>query len=408
MPLEDVDFSDLYTFTRTSDAQVLGSGGEIETVAIDAPAVTWSASGVALGLVLNGEAIQLLDGTADPEDIFANLFAATETADSTAAPDGTTTATFLKEDSSTGGHYAAHNAGFPLAAGDTATWSFFLKPNGRTKFLVNLHNWSALSNCVRSTVDLAAGTATGSVGGNGELISAPDPEPYPNGWWRISLTGIADPGEAGNLYPRLAMLSDAGAGNYAGDDASGVYHWGHNLVESADRNPFIETVAAPKTRGADLCSLNSLDSTFGATQGTFYAKFLAPSPAPADANRTIMHADDGTTDNSYDLRMDAGASTISLVVRAGGVEVANLSAGSVVSGSTTTVAFSYIADAFRISLNGATAVSDTSGATPTGITALYLGASDAVGANPLNGIVKQFRRLRAALNAIDLKTYSAT
>lgn len=408
MPLEDVDFSDLYTFTRTSDAQYLGSGGTIETAAIDAPAIAWSASGVAQGLVLNGAAIQLLANTSDPGGLMSSTFAVTETADATTAPDGTATAMLLKEDATNGSHYIGHNAGFPTTADDAVTWSFFVKASGRTKIQVSLMDFSALSNFIRSTIDLTAGTATGSAGGTGELTSAHPPEAYPNGWWRVSLTGKPNPGSAGDTYPRIALLTAGGAGNYQGDDTSGVYLWGHNLVESLDRNAFIETTTAPKTRGADLCSLNSLDTTFGATQGTFYAKFLAPGPAPAGANRTIMHADDGTTDNSYDLRMDAGASTVSLVVRAGGVEVANITAGSVVVGSTTTVAFSYVADAFRISLNGATAVSDTAGAVPTGITALYLGASSAAGANPLNGIIKQFRRLRAALNAVDLKTYSAT
>ncbi len=80
MPLEDVGFSDLYTFTRSETAEFLGSLGLIESVAANLPAVAWSSAGVALGIVLNGPVVQLLANTSDPQDVFANPFAVTETA----------------------------------------------------------------------------------------------------------------------------------------------------------------------------------------------------------------------------------------------------------------------------------------------------------------------------------------
>lgn len=407
MPLEDVDFTDLYTFTRSSDAQFIGSAGLLETASTDVAALAWSASGVSQGLVLEGSAVQSMANTSDPDAVFAATNG-TIAADQVDAPDGATTAASFLETTANGSHHIGKNAGISGNAGTLTNFSLFVKPVGRTKIQVSLFDFGALSNYIRSTFDLSAGTVTSAVGGNGSLVLAPPPEAYPDGWYRLTLIGIPNVGGSGVTYPRVAALNDAGAGNYVGDVAKGFYFWGCNATVATEQRSFIATTTAPKTRGADLCSLNSLDTTFGATQGTIYCKFIVPAAAPATANRTILHADDGTTDNSYDLRIDAGTLNVSLVVRSGGSEVANITAGAASAGSVNTVAFSYIADAFRISLNGATAVSDTSGAVPTGISALYLGAADNAGTAALNGIMKQLRRRRAALNAVDLKAETST
>lgn len=407
MPLEYVDFEDLHVFARAGDAQALGAAGLITTVAEDVAAVAWSASGAALGLVIEGTATQSIANTSEPDTLMAATNGAI-TADEAVAPDGATTAAKYTENSSTAAHHIGKNAGISGNSGTLTNFSVFLKPNGRTRFQVSLMDFSALSNYIRSTIDLSAGTATGSVGGAGSLVLAPAPEAYPNGWWRVTLIGIPNAGGSGVTYPRIAALNASGVASYAGDGASGFFYWGHNATTERDQRSFIATTTAPKVRGADLSSLASLGTLWSDIQGTVYAKFIVPGAASSSANRTVWHSDDGTTDNSYDLRIDAGTSTLRMVVRAGGEEVANLVAGTVTAGAASTVAFSYIAGAFRVSLNGAAAVSDTSGAVPTGITAFYRGASDGAGSNPLNGILKRLRRRKGALNATDIATESAS
>ena len=406
MPLEYVDFEDLYTYARAGDAQVLGSSGEIETVAENAPVIEWLPSGAVSGLQIYGATSQLLANTSDPDYWAVNAGNCTQTADAAVAPDGTTTAALLTENTANSSHFAGRNAGLGPLAGSNYTLSVFFKSNGKTRFSLTLFDLSAATNFVRATVNLTLGTATASVGGNGVAVRA-DMETYPNGWYRVSITGTPNPGSVAGTFGRIDLLNSSGAGNYTGDGTSGLYHWGWNMHTGRRPVPFIATTTAPKTRGADIMTLNSLDTTFGATQGTFYAKFLVASAAPADAHRTILYIDDGTTDNSYDLRMDTGTLTVRLVVRAGGSEVANLVAGTAVAGAITTVAFSYVADAFRISMNGGAAVSDTSGAVPSGITTVRIGSADAAGAAPLAGVLKRFRRRRGALNAADLAAESA-
>lgn len=410
MPLEETDFETALSYTRTGTAEFLGSDGLIQSVAADNRAIAWSAAGDALGIVLAGATEQLLPETGQPDVFLATLTNATHDDDAAVAPDGTTTAAALIESvSGSATHYAftTLSSAPTVTAGGVRAWSVFVKANGRTRFSLNLYDAGAQSNFVTSTINLSAGTAVGSVGGNGVLVLAAPPEPYPNGWYLCTLIGTPNPSSSGSLRPRLQLLDNSGLANYAGDGTSGVYHWGHNLHVNPTIRPFIATTTAPKTRGADLLSVNNLEAVFSGINGTFKLDFMVPSAAPSDANRTLLHMDDGTTDNSYDIRINAGTRNLACVVRAGGAEVANVVAGVVTDGSISTVAFSYTTDAFRISLAGAAAVSDISGAVPTGLSVLYLGSSDDAGADPLDGILLGVERRRSALGAVDLAVYSA-
>jgi hypothetical protein len=411
MPLEDVDFGDLYTYTRTETAEFLGSAGVITSVSANTAAVAWTAAGAVNGFVVEGATQNLLPNTSDPHALFATLFNATQDDDSGVAPDGTTTATKIIEDVSVAApHYVntTFTSSPAITAGANRAWSFFVKANGRTRLSATMFDSGAQANFVSSAVNLTTGTATGSVGGNGVLVMALAPEAYPNGWYRITLIGTPNPSSSDALRPRVQLLGDDGLSNYIGDGAKGVYLWGHNLHTGLSPRSFIATSTAPKTRGADLCALNSLETTFEQTQGTFYMKFIVPAAAPTGINRTLFHMDDGTTDNSYDIRIDAGTLNVTAVVRSGAAQVASVTAGAITAGSTSVVAFSYTTDAFRISLNGAAAVSDTSGAVPTGLSALYVGSSDNAGTAPLDGIVKRFYRRDSASSAVTLAVMSAS
>jgi hypothetical protein len=411
MPLEDVDFGDLYTYTRTETAEYLGSGGVITSVAADTAAVAWTAAGTVNGFVVEGSTQNLLPNTSDPHALFATLVNATQDDDSGVAPDGTTTATKIIEDVSIAvPHYVntTFTSSPSITAGANRAWSFFVKANGRTRLSATMFDSGAQGNFVSSAVNLTTGTATGSVGGNGVLVMALAPEAYPNGWYRITLIGTPNPSSSDALRPRVQLLGDDGLSNYIGDGTSGVYLWGHNMHTGLSPRSFIATTTAPKTRGADLCSLNSLETTFEQTQGTFYMKFIVPAAAPTGINRTLFHMDDGTTDNSYDVRIDAGTLNVTVIVRSGAAQVASVTAGAITAGATSVVAFSYTTDAFRISLNGAAAVSDTSGAVPTGLSALYVGSSDNAGAAPLDGVIKRFYRRDSAYSAVTLAVTSSS
>lgn len=411
MPLEDVDFGDLYTYTRTETAEFLGSSGVITSVAADTPAVAWTAAGSVNGFVVEGSTQNLLPNTSDPHALFASFSNATQDDDSGVAPDGTTTATKIIENvSSAVAHhvFATFTSSPAINAGGNRAWSFFVKANGRTRLIAYMFDSGAQANSISSTINLTTGTATGAATGNGVLVMALAPEAYPNGWYRITLIGTPNPGSTDALRPRIQLLDDSGNSNYIGDGAKGIYLWGHNMHTGLSPRSFIATTTAPKTRGADLCALNSLETTFEGTQGTFYMKFIVSAAAPAGINRTLFHMDDGSTDNSYDIRIDAGTLNVTAVVRSGAAQVASVTAGAIAAGATSVVAFSYTTDAFRISLNGAAAVSDTSGAVPTGLSALYVGSSDNAGTAPLDGIVKRFYRRDSASSAVTLAVMSAS
>jgi hypothetical protein len=410
MPQEATDFPTAITFARTGAAEFLGSDGLIQSVAEDVAAFAYDATGGALGVVIEGETAHLLANTSDPHTILTTLTNATLDDDAAVAPDGTTTAVALIENTTvTAAHhvFGTFTSSPSISAGANRNWSFFVKPNGRTKIFAAMYDASAQSNSVSATIDLTAGTSIGAATGAGVLVAAPAPVAYPNGWLRVSLIGTPNPASSGALRPRVQLLSDGGSTNYTGNGTSGVYLWGHNVHAGASVRSFCAMAGSTRTRGADLLSVNNLGAVFGATSGTFKLEFIVPGAAPAGANRTILHMDDGSTDNSYDLRIDAGTRNVACVVRAGGAEVADVVAGVAVDGSRNVVAFSYTTDGFRISLNGAAAVSDISGAVPTGLNAMYLGSSDDAGSDPLDGILYGAERRRSSMGAADVAAFSA-
>jgi len=137
------------------------------------------------------------------------------------APDGTTTAEALTEDTSTGTHFPA-SASVSLSSVQVVTASVYVKANGRTtaELWVGLGNPRiVVSANLTTVVATASSTSTGSAT-SATIVSAG------SGWYRISVTGTL--GTTGN-YP-IGVLPNNGSGvSYTGDGTSGILVWGAQL-----------------------------------------------------------------------------------------------------------------------------------------------------------------------------------
>lgn len=146
----------------------------------------------------------------------------TRTASFTSAPDGTTTATFIKENTVNSFHYFD----IPAAVGtNTLTGnSIFLKPAGRTRFYVGLNDTSGAYALADITL-----TGTGSVNGTVVNGTAAIPTirivPYSGSWYRVDI--VARAASFGNPPFQIQMLSGS-TNSYTGNGTSGVYVWGYN------------------------------------------------------------------------------------------------------------------------------------------------------------------------------------
>ncbi len=158
--------------------------------------------------------------------------AATVTANAEVAPDGTTTADAVIEDTSTNVHLIQQ--GLILIA-TSYTFSAFVKPNGRTWAMLsanqvgNGYAYFDLTNGVTGTIGAAA-TAS---------ITAST-----NGFYRVSITVTVS---AGSNSFAIRTATGNGTSSYTGDGTSGIYVWGAQLEQRSAVTAYTVTTTQPIT-----------------------------------------------------------------------------------------------------------------------------------------------------------------
>ena len=173
---------------------------------------------------------------------------ATVTGNSTTAPDGTTTAGLIVEDTTTTYHGIYETYTAILAT--PFTFSVYLKKQTRQYAFVGF-NFSASFGSVLQ-IDLNAGTiAYSNTAGAGYSITASSITSVGSGWYRVVLTGTTGQtalsvsfGSAG------ATLWTAGViqGNtFLGDGTSGVYAWGAQLEQRSSVTAYTATTTTAIT-----------------------------------------------------------------------------------------------------------------------------------------------------------------
>ena len=142
---------------------------------------------------------------------------------------------------------------------------------------------------------------------------------------------------------------------------------------------YIPTVDSEVTRAADNASMigNNFARWFTANEGTLFAQYSAV----ASGIRTIMAINDGTADESIRLRTN-GTNPL-FTVTDNGVDITNIDAGTVATGTSYKFAGAYALNNFAASINGGAAVTDAPGALP--VNRMLIGNSSA--GNYLNGTI---------------------
>jgi hypothetical protein len=233
--------------------------------------------------------------------------ATTVSANSTTAPDGTTTADKLVEDSTNSGHSVFQNTS--VVSGTTYTMSGFFKKGERNfgwlKFADGATNWGRCFNL-----------NTGQVGNVVSGFTAPTASTITdvgNGWFRCTITMTA--GASGTGGHDMGVMATDGTRVYLGTGTSGIYIWGAQLEAGAFATSYIPTVASQVTRAADSASMigNNFARWYTQGVGTLYAESQFLVPVPASTNHTIASLSDGTTTNFLAMRYAAGTSQTSFV-----------------------------------------------------------------------------------------------
>ena len=187
--MASVPFNNLITFSRGSNATLIGSNGLIQ----------WAPN----NLVQQSESF---------DNTYWTLAQATVTANNTVAPDGTTTADLLLPTAVVNLHGISRVVS--VAAG-SYTISFYAKAQNASKIML----WSGAFGYGFDLTDGTMSAVTGYTAPTSYAITA-----LANGWYRCSITTSSAPSEASVFI----LQSFAGA-SYLGSVTQGIFLWGAQL-----------------------------------------------------------------------------------------------------------------------------------------------------------------------------------
>ena len=320
------------TFTRASTGTYTDSAGVVQSAAIDVPRFDYNSSTLApLGFLVEESRSNRCSYSQDFTQTTWLANGSTKTT-GIADPSGGTTAATITATLANG---SLQNAAATVSSGTTYTVSIWMRRR----------------------------TGTGVVGIRA-VENVNTPVAITSTWARYSVT-VTAVGTLGRVGAYCSTIGDA------------IDIWGAQLEAGAFRTSYIITpTTAIVTRAADVATIAMLTPWFNPSEGTLFAQFNSV----ASGTRTVAAINDGTSNESIQLR------TVStdpfFTVTDGGVDQANIDAGTVASYTTYKFAGAYAVNDFAACIAGAAAQTDASGTLPT-VTQLLLGNS--ASANYLNG-----------------------
>ena len=191
---------------------------------------------------------------------------ASVTSDATTAPDGTTTADSITEDSATSEHWLQSTTVGTVTANSVCTASCYAKQSVGSRKLLLLLSDNETGNAY-GLLDLSNGNAS-TLTADGEWTSvSASSETLANGWYRLILTGTL--GATRDNLRLYVALSD-GTTSYAGNGTSTIHVWGAQSEQGAFASSYIPTTSSSATRAADVVeSIGALRSTAIGTTKSF-------------------------------------------------------------------------------------------------------------------------------------------
>ena len=372
------------TFTRSTTGTYYNSSGVLSTAAINEARFDYNPSTLApLGLLIEQSSTNLLTYSQDfSNGVYGKIASSISTA-SNIAPDGTQTAQQLIPNTTNTQHFI----NFGTTTSGINTLSVYAKANG--------FNWIGLTvtGGAFNSFNLSTGTL-GTVGsGCTNTIT-----PVGNGWYKCTVTCAYV-----TSISYIFVENTTNQGSFAGDGTSGIYIWGAQLEALAFATSYIPTTSAQVTRASDNASMTgtNFSSWYNQGQGTVYneSDWISLSSSFPGA----YSIDDGTTNNAiycygYDrinLNSKVGASNIFL------------SQSSLLTSTRTFIknAIAYSNANYASSFAGASPITQASGAVPTGLTRLQIGAYNNAF---LNGHIKKISYYPQALTSAQLQALTGS
>jgi hypothetical protein len=361
------------TFSRGTGATRVNASGFIEVVGNTTPRFDYDPVTLApRGLLIEEARTNLLTYSEQFDNAAWVKVDATITANTTVAPDGTTTADTW---STIGATYPSTFKTVTVTAGVVYTLSVYAKSGSLTTLSLEFRGSTSAPN---AKFNLANGTVTS---GTGQIQNAG------NGWYRcsISVTSV-DTSEL--------VIIGANDGTVP---AGTIFLWGAQLEAGAFATSYIPTVASTVSRSADVATMTgtNFSSWWNATQGTF----VVDADTVATGNR-IIEASAGSLSRVVDIYAVSGPT-----VQMWNGTTAYSPSNNFTLGSPFKVAGAYQTANYAVVLNGGTVRTDAAVLVNTA-DSLQIGRFSS-GTNYLNGHIRAIAYYNTRLPNTQLQTLTA-
>lgn len=321
------DWQPYLDFRRGSTATYLGSSGYITEAGVNQPRITYDIFGNTLGLLIEEPVRYPVTWSEDISNAAWSKQGLTGLTEGVAynaalAPDGTTTADMLIPSSVAGGNKMLYRLqGIGGYAGNVVTTSFFAKKAGNTYpalyYQMQFSTGSPVVDLVEFVVDLNNGNVSGlTYSGGNQGLNARESfsyfvEPYPNDWYRISISGRAiSSNRVQGIWPLRGITAPR---NQLGDNVNGIYVWGMQWTMTSGVPSYRKIEGTAINGIADDCIIQGTSfSSWFTNQGSFYVEFYnkqdyfnqpvgISTNLPAAGNMTVF-----STQYSYEKILNIG------------------------------------------------------------------------------------------------------
>jgi hypothetical protein len=354
---------------RATTATRVNSSGLIELVSSNVPRLDYPLiDGLVQGcpsLLVEPQRTNLLTYSEQFDDASWFKNSTTITPNATTSPDGTVNADALFETAIADSHHIMSTLLLDQTTTDY-TFSFFVKPNGRTKGLIQQIFIGGTFPNVTASFDLVEKTITNASGGGG-VFSNTEIKEFDNGWFRVSISGKTLLNT--DIQFRLYTANIDGDASYLGDVTKGLYIWGAQLEAGSYATSYIPTTSESVTRNADVINKTGISSLIGQTEGTLFFEINLPNPL-SNGGKTIVVI--GTSGNRVYIAKDSSSQNIFQLATesASGYNFINTSA---ITTPKVKIAIAYKGGDNAFYVNGSLVSSASATANPTSFSNLLIG-----------------------------------
>ena len=335
-------------------------------------------TGESLGLLVEEQRTNLVLYSQEFSDVSWTKTNATVTDNIVIAPDGTLTGDLFKASDLVTSVARDIRRNTNTAVSVVNTFSCYAKARNGNFLNMTFRNQAAATNFCAAEFNLSTGVVSvaASNGGNATGASASITS-VGNGWYRCSISGIAD--TSGTQISTLLIGRTSSNSNAVAENTELCFIWGAQLEAGAFATSYIPTVASQVTRSADVASMTgaNFSSWYRQDEGSIYVEAI-PAVTVYGATRYIFAVGDGGTNNFIGSRYTI-AGLLQNIITTNGTSQGAQNTGAHPAGVPFKLSYSYKTNDVAAVVNGGSAVTNTTAVLPVVNTA-FLGSVSSAGA----------------------------